>query len=300
MSGTFSREHSFRRGCFGRQGRILFGLVNDALAKEGSPHSLLVLWDNGKFRPVATVGWNLCAIVCVDWQDTEYVVIGERGEMLSIDAHGGTADFGRLGAGNGALTLRGASVAGGDLHVVGAGHRAFTVDPHGVARDISPDAGTVERAGGGVGLEAVSGFSAADLYAVGWEGQILRFDGNAWHVCPSPTNLILSSVLCAPTGEVWAAGQMGTIVCGRVDEWRVIDSDTTDSIWSLSWYADGLIYATSRELFRIDAHAGPGRIGLDADPSSFHWLDAAKGRFLLSTGAKDVVLVSGDRELRID
>jgi hypothetical protein len=150
-----------------------------------------------------------------------------------------------------------------------------------------------------VGFEAVAGFSFDDLYGVGWDGEIWHFDGRVWRPLPSPVNLILSHVLCAPTGEVWSCGQKGTVVRGRGDQWRALETGIDSNLWSVAWFSDGLLAASSNELFRFMDADQPDRVGLESEPKSFYWLDAYQDKAVLSTGQKDIVLVLPDREIRI-
>jgi hypothetical protein len=44
---------------------------------------------------------------------------------------------------------------------------------------------------------------------------------------------------------------MGTLLCGRDDQWRVINTDgLNDTIWDLCWFRGALYAATSTGLYR--------------------------------------------------
>lgn len=302
MPGTFTQAHSFRRGCLGKDGRILLLLVNDELAQEGSPHTGVVLWDNGRFRPVVTTAWTACAAVFLDWPDAEFAVVGEQGQLLRVRADGSTAEeMLPASASSQPCIWKGAAAIDGRLFAAGIGFCCAMVGPDDERRDLSPQRfGTVTE-GQGLGFESLDGTTATDIVAVGWDGAIWCFDGNQWEIQDSPVNLILSDVIGLADGEFWACGQEGVVVRGRRGSWRALETGLSKNLWSLALYQDAIFAASTQELFRFDFEDDePQSVGLDSDPRLFYWLDAKRGEVLLSTGAKNVVLVTPARELVID
>jgi hypothetical protein len=302
MSGTFSQAHTFRRGCLGNDGRILFLLVNDQLALDRVPHTSVVLWDNGRFKPVSTVAWTACAQVLVDWHDAEFVVVGEQGQQLKVRADGSAAEVGRLSASALAgMPLKAAVYLEQSVVVVGAGFSCFAVRDDGKLQDLSPSKFGVDTAAHGVGFEGVAGSTLNDLLAVGWDGAIWHFDGRRWNVESSPTNAILSDVIRLPDDEYWICGQMGTVLRGRVGNWRLLETGVQDNLWSLAFFENAVFASSTRQLFRFDlALDVPQVVGLDCDPATCYWVDSKQGNVLLSTGAKNVVLVLPEREYVIE
>lgn len=302
MSGIFTRMHSFRRGCLGKNGRILFLLINDELARGNNPHTCVVMWNSGRFYPITTTGWTACSAVYLDWIEAEFVVVGENRQLLKI-----REDFSyveetiSLGDTGSAAVFRGASNINGNLAVAGTGLYCGVLSADNAYRDISPRLFGQETEGAGLGFEAIDGLSLDNIVAVGWSGAIWCFDGKNWALQSSPTNLILSDVVCLPDGETWMCGQHGTVVRGRSGEWHALDTGLTQNLWSLTPYAQGILVACSVELFRFDKDSeAPLSIGFNGDPKSFYWLDSKNDDVLLSTGAKNVVLLVPDREIIID
>ena len=302
MPGIFTRAHSFRRGCLGKDGRILLLLVNDEMAQEGAAHTGVVLWDNGRFRPVVTTAWGACAAVFLDWPDAEFAVIGERGQLLKVRADGSSVEEALPACASSGLCLwKGAAVIDGMLFAVGTGFCCAMVGPHNERLDLSAQHLGISADGLGLGFEAVAGTSHADIVAVGWDGAIWCFDGRQWEIQDSPINLILSDVIGLADGTFWACGQEGTVLKGRRGAWRALETGISKNLWSLALYQDAVIAASTLELFRFGFEDDePLSIGLDSDPRTFYWLDAKRGEVLLSTGAKDVVLVTPQREFVID
>src|SRR5690554_901446 len=61
-------------------------------------------------------------------------------------------------------------------------------------------------------LFAIDGNADGHAWAVGDNGMILHYDGTEWIREPSPTQVNLRAVACAPDGQVYAAGAEGTVV----------------------------------------------------------------------------------------
>jgi len=51
-----------------------------------------------------------------------------------------------------------------------------------------------------------------DVWAVGWDGTILHFDGAAWSSMPSGTTDPLQAVRGTAANDVWIVGQGGSIL----------------------------------------------------------------------------------------
>jgi hypothetical protein len=61
-------------------------------------------------------------------------------------------------------------------------------------------------------LRAVTGTSATNVWAVGDEGTILRWDGKRWSTVSSPTHEDLTAVAIDADGSVWIGGNNGTLL----------------------------------------------------------------------------------------
>ena len=140
------------------------------------------------------------------------------------------------------------------------------------------------------GFNAVDGFSREELYAVGEQGEIWRFDGTAWHREASPTNASLNTVCCAADGMVYAAGAQGTIVAGRQDQWRVLpDVPEGYEFWGSAFH-DGALYLTANlrgVLKLVDGQVETVDFGACRRPLTAYHLKA-RGSDLWLFGSKDV------------
>ncbi len=103
------------------------------------------------------------------------------------------------------------------------------------------------------GFNSIHGFSEMDIYAVGWDGELWHFDGKTWEMLPSPTNLALFRVVCAPDGNVYACGQVGTILKGKKSSWEVIENDATQAdFYGATFFKGKMFFSTTDGLFTIE------------------------------------------------
>lgn len=181
---------------------------------------------------------------------------------------------------------------------VGMGRQVYRRDDRNhwscLDQSIRPAVGEVK------GFECMDGFKEDDLYAVGWDGEIWHYNGAQWSQEDSPTNQILTRVLCTPSGIVYASGRRGLILRGKEHQWEVVEQDTiTDDIWDLAWYQGRLYLSTMRGVFTLDKEEfAPVDFGEDTPRSCYH-LSAADG-VLWSFGAKDLMAFDGITWSRID
>lgn len=112
------------------------------------------------------------------------------------------------------------------------------------------------------GFDAIAGFNANDIYAVGGEGDVWRYDGKLWRQCAVPTNMLMESVCCAGDGNVYVGLQSGGLMRGREDSWEVIHEDRMSVPFKdIVWFQDRLWCTSEYGLWTLDAK---GRL-VDAD-----------------------------------
>ena len=146
----------------------------------------------------------------------------------------------------------------------------------------------------------MDGFSEEDIYAVGWDGAIWRYDGHAWTQADSPTNIVLTDVCCGGDGNVYACARLGLLLRGRGDRWSVIEHNSMeDDIWSMNWFQGRLYLSTMQELFILDKDVLEAVDMGDDPPDTCHKVSSAGG-VLWSVGAKDVMAFDGTNWTRIE
>ena len=99
-----------------------------------------------------------------------------------------------------------------------------------------------ELIGSWVGFSAMDGFARNDIYAGGNNGDSWHYDGKTWDMLDLPINHDISSITCAPDGNVYVGCKRGPVLCGRGDYWRIIDR--LKQINHSAWF-QGKIYFSS-------------------------------------------------------
>lgn len=147
--------------------------------------------------------------------------------------------------------------------------------------------------------QAIHGFSGTEIYAVGREGAIWKFDGHNWQPCESPTSVTLTSIKCAPNGMAYIAGHRGVLLQGRNDMWRVIEqTEVSDDIWDLEWFVDALYVSTMSNVYHLKrSQLEPVDFG-DDRPKSCYQLSAGKD-VMWSNGEFDLMSFDGIEWTRI-
>jgi hypothetical protein len=128
-----------------------------------------------------------------------------------------------------------------------------------------------------VGFNAIAGWSADELVAVGYGGEIWRCQRGAWRKIPSPTNVVLTAVCCPQPDVAFACGQQGVLLRDDGDRWDGIDHHgTEDDLWGMTWHQGRLWVCSSTNLYRLDDRGRLERMtpGSIPDPTFLH-LDSA-------------------------
>lgn len=138
------------------------------------------------------------------------------------------------------------------VYVVGMGRTVYVRKAAGewtrIDESIRVKPGEVDK-----GLNSIHGYSAEELYAVGFDGELWRYDGKSWSAIDSPTNSILYRVVCAPDGFTYAFGQSGVVLRGRGNDWIALENDVTDeTIWGATAFKDTVYASTVNGMYVID------------------------------------------------
>ena len=85
--------------------------------------------------------------------------------------------------------------------------------------------------------------SPDDVWAVGDDGRVCRFDGAEWHEVDCPTDVHLRAVVRCRDGALLVAGAQGSILTCRNGEWAPMESGTMTHLTGLHADGDGTVYA---------------------------------------------------------
>lgn len=280
--------------------------TNDLSVSEGYTDSILLSLDRGAWGAGA-VPWLGCSGTVCHVPAERYLALGTNGSVRatgggSIREEASIASCGMDPEKRGPLReIRG--IAKGRAYAVGTCRQAYVRDGEDQWRCIDQSAQGGDTPITDTSFESIDGFSEQEIYTVGWEGEIWKYDGSVFTQQNSPTNLALHKVRCAPDGFAYACGQLGTLLRGRDDRWEVIEHGTTrEDLWGMEVF-DGQLYVSSNHLvYRLeDGKLTPVDFGDDVPRTCYH-LSAADG-IMWSIGPKDVMEFDGSnwtRRLQID
>ncbi len=88
----------------------------------------------------------------------------------------------------------------------------------------------------GLGLLGIWGVSATEIWAVGYSGYIMKFDGNEWARQDSPVTETIAGIWGSDASNIWAVSLTGTILYYNGTNWAVQSSTGTGlrAIWGAS------------------------------------------------------------------
>ncbi len=95
-------------------------------------------------------------------------------------------------------------------------------------------------------LEAVWGSGPNDVWAVGWYGTIVHWDGTKWTRFESGTQWPLFGIWGTGPNDVWAVGRFGTVLHWDGTSWSPQQSNTTLELVGVWGNGQGDVWATMR------------------------------------------------------
>lgn len=303
MTKRWSPKHSFLFGVVRYRDLAYLALATDELARDRVPHAHVLEWDQGEWCTASDgepFAWSAVAATVVAKPKEQALFVGEQGQVFCMgsgDVHEEQIATPEAIAARG--KLRDVATVAGVAYACGMDRQVYRRGGKNKWAAFDEGARPPARSRKVVGFEAIGGFGAKELYAVGWDGAIWQCEDGQWQPRKSPTGAILSALCCGEDGVAYACGQSGTLVRGREDCWEAMASGVDEDLWSLAWF-DGRLYAASASTVYAlgDQGLAPVKFGR-AKPSSCGRLSAGDG-VLWSIGEKDVFAFDGGRWSRID
>ncbi len=261
-----------------------FACVIDEKAEDPEdPHAAIYRLDDDTVKLIGVFDFSVVSVAYPDASGP--AALGDWGKFVLFQ--GDTPEFETVPLQRG--PLRKLAHIDGRYYASGGAMQVFRRDSRDDWTDISPSDALREEFGL-QNLEAMDGYSASEIYAVGEFGVIWYYDGANWTPVQCQTNACFYSVLCAEDGWVYAAGQSGAIARGRLGDFELlyINTDIPD-IWGLGHYRKTVYAAGFTALFLLDVE---NELTLIAEPlalaSSYYDLSVAND-VMWSIGMKDVM-----------
>jgi hypothetical protein len=288
MKSPFVASREFVRGVASRADRVFIISKAKVLLTQGTAHTSVVSVESGRWVDVVNTAWDSTAIAVARLPAPKLVLIGEDGDV-NVFLGGGKSAREKISPDP--VLIRNARTIAGYVYACGMKRQVYRrVDERRWVDVSAPFPDPSER----VGFEAIDGYSAEEIYAVGWGGEIWQFDGKKWTDRNGPTSVVLSAVCCVPDGLVYVAGQQGVMIRGRNDVWEVIawEEEVSVDLWDLCWFGDKLYVATMTALFTLEGNTlVPVDFGDVITPTCYS-LTTAEG-VLWSVGRDDVASFDG-------
>ncbi len=143
-----------------------------------------------------------------------------------------------------------------------------------------------------IGFNGVDGWSADELVAVGYKGEVWFRSRQAWAQADSPTNATLTAVACADSPRSFVAvGLAGVVMIGTAVGARLVDQGAASgAFWSVVHFNGSFFIAGDEGVFRLDGPAYdalvPVPLTARGNPSTAYL--AAGGGVLWSVGERDI------------
>lgn len=293
-SNKYSKQGSYVTGAAVSLSEGWLVMTIDELVEKDIANAGVFYFKDSVLTPVMMRRFRARYCALLPQAPSDVIVIGEYGQCL-MASRGGAAREEVISV-NGITPesrgpLRSGTVVEQQLIVVGMDRQVYRRSATGVWTNMEAGLPTPvpEKT---TGLESVAGKQLDSLYAVGWDGEIWRFDGSRWHAVVSPTNRILTSVCVDDGGTAYACGRNGLLVRGRNDQWEVLDTDCPDDLWGIASYRGEVFAASLRRLYRL---RGDVLEPVDTGSADYYATFSVCAAGLWSIGAKSVASYDGQQ-----
>ncbi len=258
-----------------------------------SEYSDILMWYKGDWSIFPTEA--LLVSSCTTHKN-EFVTISEDGLVILISE--GSAKFEQIDILEEDFTVRDIKEIDKSLYVVGIGNSIFKRVEENHWEEIGSK--KIHNSNGDIAFESIDGFSSNEIYVVGWNGNIWNYHNNNWIKIDSPTNLILTKVLCTSNGNTYICGQSGILLCGRNNNWQTIDTDgVTNDFFDLNFFRSKLYLSSMTNLYQINKEGKLSLVYFDGNiPDSCHKLTSCDDS-LWSLGETEIVELRDNQWLKI-
>jgi photosystem II stability/assembly factor-like uncharacterized protein len=200
-----------------------------------------------------TPDWPIVSICGDEKKDGSFEVIalGIEGELLiGMPGEFSEAELQKEAAVPFAIgPMRDIRFVGDDVFAAGMSRQVFR-RTSGVWNLISTDIHSEK--GSLAGFNSIHGVSPSAVYAVGFEGEIWFYNGEAWKQLSSPTSVVLNRVVAAPNGFAIICGAAGLVLQANSDQAVTVKNDVTqDNLYGLTIFKGKVFVSSLTALFEL-------------------------------------------------
>lgn len=198
-----------------------------------------------------TFNWPHVAVASIKPGGGDRVVlsVGSQGDYYECLAGTSTERTGVI-PGAGPFLARNLAVVDDTVFAVGMGRVVARWDGPGTWTRLDPAAPLPD--GQACGFNDLAGPSLKEMYAVGWRGEIWQTDGAAWRQIASPLSDHLRAACTLPNGFIFAVGYNGVMVRGRNDAWNIVDSGRAETLLDVCCFDGKVFVATAYQILSLD------------------------------------------------
>lgn len=263
--------------------------VDKFIEQDRENSSFFVMFKTDWFKYQFAAGWMAIAMATIKpaGQQRTVVAVSPGGLYFEVEPQSRQEVNGTIKKATG--SLRSLAALEDRIYACGMARSVLQRNGPGAWDEIGP--GTTKNDDGlVVGFEDLDGFSAADMYAVGWAGEIWQRRKGKWRRLDSPVSANLNAVCCAPDDKVYIVGDGGVMLRGRNNVWEVLDTEGIGNLMDVAYHGDTVYAVTDFQILKLDGDAlVPEEAFADEDDvpaTCLHLLAAPDG--LASMGTKDL------------
>src|SRR5262245_33909896 len=267
--------------CFGAK------QLDDLVETDTENCSMFGLFQNAWYKYEVDGAWIAIAMATIkpDGQDRTVVAVSPGGAYFEVEPNSRNELHGNIKAAR--SSLRSMDSIDNAIYACGMARSVLLRKGPGAWDEIGPGM-TKEDEGLVVGFEDLAGFSADDIYAVGWMGEIWHRNKGKWRRLDNPVSANLNAVCCASDGKVYVVGDNGSMVRGRNDAWDVLKTEGFGNLMDVASFGDTIYVVTDFRILKLDGDAliPEDAFAEDVPATCLHLLPAKDT--LYSLGPKDL------------
>jgi hypothetical protein len=248
-------QFGFSGVCVWSRNTVYVLAIDNEAAERGQQHAFVLKWDGTKWGHYL-IGWKCIAICCSRDKQREVFTLGENGFIHIASDKGFRVET----IANGDLSVRNRGPAtnvshiGSHVYAVGMHRQVYRRDTDDRWTCLDKDIFDNNPGQPIVGFTSIDGFSEQDIFAVGFGGEIWNYRDTKWGKIDSPTNILLTCVICDRENKmVYAAGLGGVLLHNKGTGWEALQQPQfKEDIWGLATYRGRLYAATLQEIYGLE------------------------------------------------